>query len=74
MDSASGLLAGIFCRGHKSIVMQSSIVFRTKFQEEGGQKCLHLSRGLLMNETDVKWHSVGSSMTSIAGEVTQTYS
>ena len=29
-----------------------------------------VSRGLLSNETEVKWHSVGSTV----GEVTQTYS
>ena len=51
--------------------MQTSIVFGPKFQEEGGKKCLHLSRGLLRNETGVKWYSVGLTMTSIAGEVTQ---
>ena len=76
MDSASGFLAGVFS-GAKSIVMQTSIVFRPKFQEEeggGGGKYLHLSRGLLRNETEVKWHSVGLTMTSSVGEVTQTYS
>ena len=62
-----------FFQGAKSIATQTSIVFRPKFQEEGG-KCLHLSRGLLRNETGVKWHSVGLTMTSIVGEVTQTYS
>ena len=62
-----------FFQGAKFIVMQTSIVFGPKFQEEGGQKCLHLSRGLLRNETGVKWHSVGLTMTSIV-EVTQTYS
>ena len=51
--------------------MQTSIVFGPKFQEEGGKKCLHLSRGLLRNETGVKWYSVGLTMTPIAGEVTQ---
>ena len=40
----------------------------------GWQKCLHVSRGLLRNEAEVKWHSVGSTMTSIVGDVTQTYS
>ena len=73
MDSASGFLAGVFS-GAKSIVMQTSIVFRPKFQEEGGGKYLHLSRGLLRNETEVKLHSVGLTMTSSVGEVTQTYS
>ena len=34
MDSASGFLAGNFSGG-KSIVMQTSTVFRPKFQEEG---------------------------------------
>ena len=65
-----------YLQGAKSIATQTSIVFRPKFQEEGGggQKCLHLSRGLLRNETGVKWHSVGLTMTSIVGEVTQTYS
>ena len=71
MDSASSFLGGIFS-GAKSIVMQTSIVFGPKFQE--GQKSLHLSTGLLRNGTDVKWHSVGSTMTSIVGQVTQTYS
>ena len=36
MDSASGFLAGIFS-GAKSVVMQTSIVFGPKFQEEGGK-------------------------------------
>ena len=55
--------------------MQPSSVFGPKFEEEGGgQKSLHLSRGLLRNITDAKWHSVGSTMTSIEGEITQTYS
>ena len=62
-----------FFQGAKSIVMQTSIVFGPKFQKGGGQKCLHLSRELLRNETEVKWRSVGLTMTSIAGEVTQTY-
>ena len=64
-------------QGAKSIFVQTSIVFGPKFQKGGGggaQKSLHLSGGLLRNRTDVKWHSVGSTMTSIAGEVTQTYS
>ena len=58
-----------FFRGAKSTVMQTSIVFGPKFQG-GRQKCLHLSRGLLRNDTEVKWHSVGLTMTSIVGEVT----
>ena len=54
--------------------MQTSIVSGPNFQEGGGgQKPLHLSRGILRNGTDVKWHSVGSTMTSTVGEVTQTY-
>ena len=51
-------------QGAKSIVMQASVVFGPKF-EVGGQKSLHLSRGLLRDITDVKWHSIGSTMTSI---------
>ena len=58
-----------FFQGAKSIVMQTSIVFGPKFQEEGGK-----SAGLLRNETGVKWHNVGLTMTFIVGEVTQTYS
>ena len=42
--------------------------------ERRGQKFLHLSRGVLRNITDVKWRSVGSTMTSTVGEITQTYS
>ena len=73
MDSASGLLAGIFS-GRKIYCYASLYCFRTKISGGGGQKCLHLSGGLLRNETEVKWHSVGSTMTSIVGEVTQSYS
>ena len=43
--------------------------FRTKISGGGGQKCLHLSRGLLRNETEVKCLSVGSTMISIVGEL-----
>ena len=73
MDSASGFLAGIFSGG-KIYCYGNFYCFRTKISGGGGQKCLHLSRGLLRNETGVKWHSVGLTMTSIVGEVTQTYS
>ena len=73
MDSASGFLAGIFSGG-KIYCYANFYCFRTKISGGGWQKCLHLSRGLLMNETEVKWHSVGSTMTSIIGEVTQIYS
>ena len=38
MASASGFLAGIFFHGAKSIVMQTSIVFTPRFQEEGGER------------------------------------
>ena len=72
MDSASGFLAGIFSGG-KIYCYANFYCFRTKISG-GGQKCLHLSRELLRNETEVKWHSIGSTMTSIAGEVNQTYS
>ena len=73
MDSASGFLAGIFSGG-KIYCYANFYCFRTKISGGGGQKCLHLSRGLLRNETGIKWHSVGLTMTSIVGEVTQTYS
>ena len=55
-----------FSRG-KSTVMQTSIALGRKFEEGGGQKSLHLSRGLLRN---IKWQN-GSTMTSTVGEVTQ---
>ena len=42
-------------QGAKSIVMQTSIVFGPKFEEEG--ESLHLSKALLRNITDVKWQS-----------------
>ena len=73
MDSASGFLEGIFSGG-KIYCYANFYCFRTKISGGGGQKCLHLSRGLLRNETGVKWHSVGLTMISIVGEVTQTYS
>ena len=73
MDSASGFLAGIFS-GDKIYSYANFYCFRTKISGGGGQKCLHLSRGLLRNETEVKWHSAGLTMTSIVGKVTQTYS
>ena len=73
MDSASGFLAGIFSEG-KIYCYANFCCFRTKISGGGGQKCLHLSRALLRNETEVKWHSVGSTMISVVGEVTQTYS
>ena len=73
MDSASSFLAGIFSGG-KIYCYANFYCFWTKISGGGGQKCLHLSGGLLRNETEVKWHSVGSTMTFIAGEVTQTYS
>ena len=64
MDSASGSLAGIFS-GRKLYCYANFYCFRTKISGGGEQK---------RNETEVKWHSVGSTMTSIVGEVTQTYS
>ena len=56
----SAFLQESFTR-EKSIVMQ----IWTKISGRRGQKTLHLSGGLLKNRTDVKWHSVGSTMTSI---------
>ena len=73
MDIASGFLAGNISGG-KIYCYANFYCFRTKISGGGGQKCLHLSRGLQRNETEVKWHSVGSTMTSIVGEVTQTCS
>ena len=73
MDSASGFLAGIFSGG-KIYCYGNFYCFLTKISLGGEQKCLHLRRGLLRNETEVEWHSVRSTMTSIVGEVTQTYS
>ena len=58
-----------FCRFAYLIRLGDHFCGRT-----GWQKCLHVSRGLLRNETEVKWHSVGSTMTSIVGDVTQPYS
>ena len=49
MDSASGFLAGIFFYCYANFYC-----FRTKISGGAGQKCLHLSRGLLRNETEVK--------------------
>ena len=72
MDPASGFLAGIFSGG-KIYCYASSYCFRTKISGGEGQKCLHWSRGLLRNETEVKWDSVGSTMTSIVEDVTQAY-
>ena len=63
-----------FFSGGKIYCYANFYCFRTKISGGAGQKCLHLSGGILRNETEVKRHSVGSTMTSIVGEVTQTYS
>ena len=78
MDSVFGFLAGIFFRGQNQLLYKlllfSDLQFGRKGGGGGGQKSLHLSRGLLRNRTNVKLHNVVSTMTSIAEEVTQTYS
>ena len=73
MDSASGLLAEIFSGG-KIYCYANFYCFRDKISRGGGQKSLHLGRGFSRNGTDVNLRSIGSTMTSVVGEVTQTYS
>ena len=70
MDSDSAFLAGTFS-GSKFYCYANFYCFRTKISGGWGQKSLHLSRRLLRNGTDVKWHSVGLTMTSIVEEVTK---
>ena len=75
MDSASGFLAGFFFRGQRLLLCRLLLFSDQNFRwRPRGAKCLHLSSALLRNETEVRWHSAGSTMTSIVGEVTQTYS
>ena len=73
MNSVYGFLREFCFRGQNLLLCKILLFSDQKFQEEG-EKSFHLSRGLLRNRIDVKWHSVGSTMTSIVGEVTQTYS